>query len=196
MKQRTELLINKYLDGISSNREERELESLLRDEEPTDTVRALRIMLEDRNVITSNISRPHTLVKPLRIAMWLAVAAAVAVLLVMTGLQKPRQEQGLQSETKPMAHVAMPHIHEEVRPQGFEASEKGNHPTYNLKSTTSIPQTQPPAPTPPSPMPDEALEAEEDKQAYEELAVRFKSAESENSQQRNELLKYYDNENT
>ena len=187
MKQRTKLLINKYLDGTSSNREEQELTILLRDEEPTDTIRALRTMLEDQNEASSNISYPQASVKSFRIGMWIAAAAAVAAIFVMTILQKPRQEQVLQSEVKPMTQMAKPQIREVTKRQGDEAPEIVNPKPSNLQSPISNPRS-------PSPMPEEATEAIKDNQSYEELTVRLESAKSENNQLREEILKNYDNE--
>lgn len=192
MKQRTELLANRYLAGISSNSEEQELAALLRDEEPTDTVRALRIMLEDRNESSLNNSRSEVSVRFLRIGMW--VAAAVAAIFVITVLQEPRQEQTLKSEAKPVVQVAKPQIREVPKAQGSGAKETGNPTTSANQSKPCNFQSQPSTLQHSSPMSDEVIIAEGGEQINEELAMRFASAESENNQLRNELLKYYDNE--
>ena len=192
MKQRTESLANRYLAGTSSNSEEQELAALLRDEEPTDTVRALRIMLEDRNESSLNNSRSEVSVRFLRIGMW--VAAAVAAILVITVPQEPRQEQTLKSEAKPVVQVAKAQIREVAKAQGSRAAETGNPTTSANQSKPCNFQSQPSTLQHSSPMPDEVIIAEGDERIYEELAMRFASAESENNQLRNELLKYYDNE--
>ena len=192
MKQRTESLANRYLAGTSSNSEEQELAALLRDEEPTDTVRALRIMLEDRNESSLNNSCSEVSVRFLRIGMW--VAAAVAAILVITVPQEPRQEQTLKSEAKPVVQVAKPQIREVPKAQGSRAAETGNPTTSTNQSKPCNFQSQPSTLQHSSPMPDEVIIAEGDERIYEELAMRFASAESENNQLRNELLKYYDNE--
>ena len=192
MKQRTESLANRYLAGTSSNSEEQELAALLRDEEPTDTVRALRIMLEDRNESSLNNSRSEVSVRFLRIGMW--VAAAVAAIFVITVLQEPRQEQTLKSEAKPVVQVAKPQIREVPKAQGSGAKETGNPTTSANQSKPCNFQSQPSTLQHSSPMSDEVIIAEGGEQINEELAMRFASAESENNQLRNELLKYYDNE--
>ena len=192
MKQRTESLANRYLAGTSSNSEEQELAALLRDEEPTDTVRALRIMLEDRNESSLNTSRSEVSVRFLRIGMW--VAAAVAAIFVITVLQEPRQEQTLKSEAKPVVQVAKPQIREVPKAQGSGAKETGNPTTSANQSKPCNFQSQPSTLQHSSPMSDEVIIAEGGEQINEELAMRFASAESENNQLRNELLKYYDNE--
>ena len=192
MKQRTESLANRYLAGTSSNSEEQELAALLRDEEPTDTVRALRIMLEDRNESSLNNSRSEVSVRFLRIGMW--VAAAVAAIFVITVLQEPRQEQTLKSEAKPVVQVAKPQIREVPKAQGSGAKETGNPTTSANQSKPCNFQSQPSTLPHSSPMSDEVIIAEGGEQINEELAMRFASAESENNQLRNELLKYYDNE--
>lgn len=193
MKQRTESLANRYLAGTSSNSEEQELAALLRDEEPTDTVRALRIMLEDRNESSLNNSRSEVSVRFLRIGMW--VAAAVAAILVITVPQEPRQEQMLKSEAKPVVQVAKPQIREVPKAQGSGAADTGNPTTSANQSKPCNFQSQPSTLQHSSPMQDEVIIAEGDERIFEELAMRFASAESENNQLRNELLKYYDNEN-
>lgn len=192
MKQRTESLANRYLAGTSSNSEEQELAALLRDEEPTNTVRALRIMLEDRNESSLNNSRSEVSVRFLRIGMW--VAAAVAAIFVITVLQEPRQEQTLKSEAKPVVQVAKPQIREVPKAQGSGAKETGNPTTSANQSKPCNFQSQPSTLQHSSPMSDEVIIAEGGEQINEELAMRFASAESENNQLRNELLKYYDNE--
>ena len=192
MKQRTESLANRYLAGTSSNSEEQELAALLRDEEPTDTVRALRIMLEDRNESSLNNSRSEVSVRFLRIGMW--VAAAVATIFVITVLQELRQEQTLKSEAKPVVQVAKPQIREIPKAQGSGAKETGNPTTSANQSKPCNFQSQPSTLQHSSPMSDEVIIAEGGEQINEELAMRFASAESENNQLRNELLKYYDNE--
>lgn len=193
MKQRTESLANRYLAGTSSNSEEQELAALLRDEEPTDTVRALRIMLEDRNESSLNNSRSEVSVRFLRIGMW--VAAAVAAILVITVPQEPRQEQTLKYEAKPVVQVAKPQIREVPKAQGSRAAETGNPTTSANQFKPCNFQSQPSTLQHSSPMQDEVIIAEGGEQINEELAMRFASAESENNQLRNELLKYYDNEN-
>ena len=149
-------------------------------------------MLEDRNESSLNNSRSEVSVRFLRIGMW--VAAAVAAILVITVPQEPRQEQTLKSEAKPVVQVAKPQIREVPKAQGSGAADTGNPTISAHQSKPCNFQSQPSTLQHSSPMSDEVIIAEGDEQINEELAMRFASAESENNQLRNELLKYYDNE--
>ena len=192
-------LVNKYLDGLTDNKEERLLLELIEKEELTKEYAAIKVMLENSMKETDVIAVPWQFAdikpKPYKtIAMWgMAAAAAIALIIMTVFISKPQNEHLAIAPDIPTTETVEKNITPSQKPHENVTQNKKTHSNKTTIHRAYDESSQ--SPSAAEEWTKEETPIDADNEACEELAARFADIETGSQEFRANLLNDYDNEN-
>ncbi|MBP5628483.1 MAG: hypothetical protein J6X27_01410 [Bacteroidaceae bacterium] len=193
-------LANKYLDGLTDNKEERLLLELIEKEELTKEYAAIKVMLEDSTketgvIIPAQWLSTDTKPKPYKtVAVWgMSAAAAIALIIATVFVTKPNNEHLAIAPDIPTTETVDKNITPSQKPHENVTQNKKTHSNKTTIRRAYDESSQ--SPSAAEEWTKEETPIDADYEACEELAARFADIETGSQEFRANLLNDYDNEN-
>ncbi|MBR3114185.1 MAG: hypothetical protein IKH47_00190 [Bacteroidaceae bacterium] len=193
-------LANKYLDGLTDNKEERLLLELIEKEELTKEYAAIKVMLEDSTketgvIIPAQWLSTDTKPKPYKtVAVWgMSAAAAIALIIATVFVTKPNNEHLAIAPDIPTTETVDKNITPSQKPHENVTQNKNTHSNKTTIHRAYDESSQ--SPSAAEEWTKEETPIDADNEACEELAARFADIETGSQEFRANLLNDYDNEN-